>query len=279
MVLRKAIKHVCLTALFAALGTVTVLAADAGQASGTNVNVRAEASTGADVLGKINKGTEFEILDKDGSWFEISYNGNSGFVSKDYFEVTKADFRSSRFADFLHQFCKNVAGEITAAPVEEQRLFLADRLDRSLFHVLQLGKGQLRFFVEEAGVVGCRRDGVHSFAMVTVDLFVAKVEVVITDQCVGVIFRAHSGSVFADLVTVGQGIIEGAVQVIPGLFQLDQIPGVTVFDTVVGIGIADDDDAGNIQPVAQDFHGFGDPFADADTLAQSSDDFMGVGLF
>ena len=91
MVLRKAIKHVCLTALFAALGTVTVLAADAGQASGTNVNVRAEASTGADVLGKINKGTEFEILDKDGSWFEISYNGNSGFVSKDYFEVTKAD--------------------------------------------------------------------------------------------------------------------------------------------------------------------------------------------
>ena len=91
MVLRKAIKHVCLTALFAALGTVTVLAADAGQASGTNVNVRAEASTGADVLGKINKGTEYTVLDKTGSWFEISYNGNSGFVSADYFVVTKAD--------------------------------------------------------------------------------------------------------------------------------------------------------------------------------------------
>ena len=93
MVFKKAIKHVCLTALFAVLGTVTVMAADAGQASGTNVNVRAEAGTGADVLGKINKGTEFEILDKDGNWFEISYNGNRGFVSKDYFEVTKADAR------------------------------------------------------------------------------------------------------------------------------------------------------------------------------------------
>ena len=91
MGMRKAIKQVCVTALFVALGTVTALAADAGQASGTNVNVRAEASTEAGVLGKINKGTEFEILDKDGSWFEISYNGNSGFVSKDYFEVTKAD--------------------------------------------------------------------------------------------------------------------------------------------------------------------------------------------
>ena len=91
MGVKKAIKQVCVTALFVALGTVTAMAADAGQASGTNVNVRADASTEAGVLGKINKGTEFEILDKDGSWFEISYNGESGFVSKDYFEVTKAD--------------------------------------------------------------------------------------------------------------------------------------------------------------------------------------------
>ena len=91
MGMNKAIRQLCVTALFVALGTVTVLAADAGQASGTNVNVRAEAGTDAEVLGKINKGTEFEILDKDGSWFEIDYNGESGFVSKDYFEVTKAD--------------------------------------------------------------------------------------------------------------------------------------------------------------------------------------------
>ena len=91
MGMRKAIRQVCVTALFVALGTVTALAADAGQASGTDVNVRAEASTSANVLGKINKGTEFEILDKSGNWFVISYNGNNGFVSADYFEVTKAD--------------------------------------------------------------------------------------------------------------------------------------------------------------------------------------------
>ena len=91
MILRKAIKQVCMTAIFAALGTTTALAANAGQASGTDVNVRAEAGTDAEVLGKINKGTEYEILDKAGNWFEISYNDNSGFVSADYFEVTKAD--------------------------------------------------------------------------------------------------------------------------------------------------------------------------------------------
>ncbi|WP_458407581.1 C40 family peptidase [Anaerotignum sp.] len=91
MGMRKAIRQVCVTALFVALGTVTALAADAGQASGTNVNVRAEASTGANVLGKINKGTEYTILDKTSGWFKISYNGSNGFVSDDYFEVTKAD--------------------------------------------------------------------------------------------------------------------------------------------------------------------------------------------
>lgn len=91
MGMRKAIKQVCVTALFAVLGTVTVLAADAGQASGTNVNVRAEATTSADALGRINKGTEYTVLGKEGNWFKISYNGNEGFVSGDYFAVTKAD--------------------------------------------------------------------------------------------------------------------------------------------------------------------------------------------
>ena len=91
MYLKKAIKHVCLTALFAVMGTVTVMAADAGQASGTDVNVRAAASTGANVIGKINKGTEYAVLDKTNDWFKISYNDNEGFVSDDYFVVTKAD--------------------------------------------------------------------------------------------------------------------------------------------------------------------------------------------
>lgn len=91
MGLHKTIKQICLTAAFVILGTATAFAASEGQASGTNVNVRAEASTSADVLGKINKGTEYTILDKSGNWFKISYNDGAGFVSADYFEVTKAD--------------------------------------------------------------------------------------------------------------------------------------------------------------------------------------------
>ena len=91
MVINKAIKRVCLTAVFVVMGTVTALAANAGQASGTNVNVRSEASTSGNVLGKISKGTEYDVLGKTGDWFKISYNGETGFVFADYFEMTKAD--------------------------------------------------------------------------------------------------------------------------------------------------------------------------------------------
>lgn len=91
MGLSKMIKQICLTAFFAALATATAFAADFGQASGTGVNVRAEASTDAESLGKINQGTEYAVLDKNGNWYEISYNDTNAFVSADYFVVTKAD--------------------------------------------------------------------------------------------------------------------------------------------------------------------------------------------
>lgn len=90
MVFSKVIKHVCLTAMFTALGTVGVLAADAGQASGTNVNVRSDAHVEAEILGKINKGTEFTVLDTTDYWVKISYNDQEGYVSADYFDITKA---------------------------------------------------------------------------------------------------------------------------------------------------------------------------------------------
>ena len=47
MVFSKTLRKICLTAVFAVFGTVTAFAADAGQASVSDVNVRAEASTSA----------------------------------------------------------------------------------------------------------------------------------------------------------------------------------------------------------------------------------------
>lgn len=91
MGLNKVMKQICVTAALVVLSTVTAFAASTGQASGTNVNVRAGASTNTNVLGKINKGTEYTVLDRVDNWFKISYNGATGYVFADYFSVTKAD--------------------------------------------------------------------------------------------------------------------------------------------------------------------------------------------
>ena len=66
MNLSKAIRQVCVTAACVMLGTATVFAADMGQATGSNVNVREAAGTNAAVLGQISSGSEYQVTGK--SW-------------------------------------------------------------------------------------------------------------------------------------------------------------------------------------------------------------------
>lgn len=89
MMVSKLMKQICLTSIFTLLGTAVAFA-DVGQAAGTNVNVRAEASSDAEVLGRIDKGSEYTVLEKSGGWVAISYQDGTGYVSADYFEVTEA---------------------------------------------------------------------------------------------------------------------------------------------------------------------------------------------
>lgn len=89
MTISKLLKQLCLTSILVLFGTTLVLA-DVGQASGTNVNVRADAASDAEVLGRIDKGSEFTVLGKNGNWVSISYQDGTGYVSADYFEVTEA---------------------------------------------------------------------------------------------------------------------------------------------------------------------------------------------
>lgn len=91
MILSKAMKQICLTAALVVLGTTVAFAADAGQATGTNVNVRQDMTTEAEVLGKISKGNAYTITGQSGGWFQISYEGMDGYVSDEYFEITQAD--------------------------------------------------------------------------------------------------------------------------------------------------------------------------------------------
>lgn len=63
----------------AASGTLTV--------TGNGVNIRSGPGTNYNVLGSANSGTVFTVTGTSGSWYQISYNGQTAYIISDY--VTK----------------------------------------------------------------------------------------------------------------------------------------------------------------------------------------------
>ncbi len=65
-----------------------------------NLRLRAEASLSAKILNKANTGDVVLIMgasvkNKDGEWFSVTYDGNTGYMSAQYIEATKEDEDSS----------------------------------------------------------------------------------------------------------------------------------------------------------------------------------------
>ena len=54
-------------------------------AKGDDINVRASASQDADILGKAASGDSFKLLETDGDWSKIEYNGSEGYVKTEFF--------------------------------------------------------------------------------------------------------------------------------------------------------------------------------------------------
>lgn len=63
----------------------------------STLRVRESASTSARVLGTMRNGTTFDIISKSGSWYEIKFNGTSGYVHGDYVkEITSSSAVSTK---------------------------------------------------------------------------------------------------------------------------------------------------------------------------------------
>ena len=56
----------------------------------SSLRVRSGASTSASVIGSLTNGASVTVTGKSGSWYQISYNGGTGFVSADYISVGQA---------------------------------------------------------------------------------------------------------------------------------------------------------------------------------------------
>lgn len=73
---------------YAGTGTVNV---------GTYLNVRQSGSASSAIIGKLYSGTKVEIIDSAGSWYKISYNGTTGWVSSIYITVSTGTVNVSTY--------------------------------------------------------------------------------------------------------------------------------------------------------------------------------------
>lgn len=70
---------------------VVTTAADGAEASGmvmatTNVNVRSQASQESERLGSAQAGSSYKLLEDQGDWYKIDYDGKTGFVKAEFFQ-------------------------------------------------------------------------------------------------------------------------------------------------------------------------------------------------
>ena len=123
----------------------------------------------------------------------------------------------SCFLDEFEEFFQNLTGQIAAAPVKCEGLILLCGLERALVYFLRLCEGKFFLFVVKMVAIRTGRGRSDQRLMVAEDGFVIQVEVIVADLTAG------PGA-------LSKTVVEGGIQMIAGLSNLYDIPGMTVLD-------------------------------------------------
>jgi len=67
-----------------------------GIVNSNTLNVRAVADKAGNKLGELSKGSQFEVLGEENSWFKIDYNGTTAYVYKSFVDVEYAKVLSDK---------------------------------------------------------------------------------------------------------------------------------------------------------------------------------------
>ena len=52
--------------------------------TGNSVRIRSGPGTGYSQIGSVNSGTTLTVTGKSGDWYQVSYNGQTGYISATY---------------------------------------------------------------------------------------------------------------------------------------------------------------------------------------------------
>ena len=76
-----------------------------GIVTGDGVRMRSGAGTSYSTIGYYNKGIQVKVTGKTGSWYAVSYNGLSGYMSTDYVKLSTGNAVADRKAVSRNALC------------------------------------------------------------------------------------------------------------------------------------------------------------------------------
>ena len=79
-----------------------------GKLVGDDVRMRSKPATSADILGTYQTGTEMDVIGINNGWYKVQYDGKTGYIRSDFFEMTggggATNSEGKRIADFAKQY-------------------------------------------------------------------------------------------------------------------------------------------------------------------------------
>ena len=75
-----------------------------GIVTGDGVRMRSGAGTSYSTIGYYNKGIQVKVTDKTGSWYAVSYNGLSGYMSTDYVKLSTGNAVADKIVATAKQY-------------------------------------------------------------------------------------------------------------------------------------------------------------------------------
>ena len=129
-------KAVVLAAMAAIFLTATAAAAETGTVTGSSLRIRQEPSTQSEALAQLNAGTQVQILDDLGDWYQISWGSYSGYVSADYISRSSTSTSTPAAPAPFAQAAIGQLGAVTGTGVNFRS---APSTDASVYYILSQG--------------------------------------------------------------------------------------------------------------------------------------------
>lgn len=120
MELKRKFLKLAVVLTFALLGVVTAVYADAGVVTGNGVNFRSGPGMDYSIYSCLPRGTYVTVNGAEGNWYQVTYNGINGYMSRDYVNVRSTAVNRSGLAvdrdGYTGQTVVNYAAQFLGTP-------------------------------------------------------------------------------------------------------------------------------------------------------------------